>query len=259
MPDFGFWDGAETYRSSLTTVIGGAANTKGAWTQITACSGISVGFAYLNLRSDNTAAKRVQALFDIGIGGAGAEVPVFSNIPYSTGNGIGNGYVSPISFPLSVPSSDRLSVRVQAQTPTSTLVLSLILVGMRFQGPKEVSQWVTLGANEANSRGVDLNTQSTWFEITPSTPMDFKHLLSCVTDENAAGSVAAISIFDVGIGEAGTEVILASYSLRNLYTYDGPTPKITYIPVSVPAGSRLVARWDQTAVNSPSVVLIGGA
>ena len=95
------------------------------------------------------------------------------------------------------------------------------------------------------------NTKGAWAEIHASTPYPIEGFwLSLDYGNNTANRDQLI---DIGIGASGSEVVLVS----NIYgTYDAGSTHLYYIPLSVPAGTRISARSQSNSNRQAGVQII---
>ncbi len=113
--------GADTADSGGTAVDpgAGAANTKGAWSEV--ASVIPAGVSQFILALGNQLANRSTARFllDIGVGAAAAEQVIVPNIPLHQVTGAA---IMPLYFflPVALPAGERLAVRAQSTITTAT-------------------------------------------------------------------------------------------------------------------------------------------
>ena len=129
--------GANTSTSSgVVSTWGGSTHTKGSWVELTSAaperlSGLQV---CLDLNGTTTSAN-ASALVDIGIGAAGSETVVVSNLFYvtttsETADSFGGGLAY---VPVEVPAGERLAVRHQASSNLVSTV-AVVLVGIPARG-----------------------------------------------------------------------------------------------------------------------------
>lgn len=107
------------------------------------------------------------------------------------------------------------------------------------------------GLNPTNS-GV-ANTKGSWLEIVASTVCDGIGLIVCVRVQSATWY-----LIDIGIGAAGSEKVLIPNLLSGSSNY---APFVFYLPIRVPAGSRLSARFQSdstTMVVAVNLIVAGG-
>lgn len=96
------------------------------------------------------------------------------------------------------------------------------------------------------------DTYGSWHELTPSTLLDASGLIFFLTSVNGSDAM----LFDIGIGGAGSETALIS---KIPFDEDGGGPAegmAVYLPIGVPAGSRLSCRMLSAAANGLSRVQI---
>lgn len=98
--------GANEADSGQITVTGGAANTKGAWSELVASCG-QTDMIFLSVRIASPASSDTAVLIDIGVGPAGSETVVVPNIDMGGRNGIFH-----VPLPLSVPQGTRIAARL---------------------------------------------------------------------------------------------------------------------------------------------------
>lgn len=112
-----------------TQITSGAIDTESSWTQLIASTardawGILVGF---NRGAVNAAVRSI--LCDIGIGGAGSEVALISNLIGNGGVNSNLGFHNARFFPLFIPAGTRISARVQTNVASHVLDVMIRLIG----------------------------------------------------------------------------------------------------------------------------------
>ena len=250
MPDFSIIGGSETKcetygttgQSIGTAVTSGATNTKGAWVEIIASSGIDIDLLYPAVRK--VTASRF--FYDIGIGSAGNEVVVVSNMSAAwsdtTVRGAGN-----VQLPLHIPKGTRISVRCQSNLSANVMLISLTGVSTGF-GVVGLDKIVDYGLNTGTTRGTAstggaANVKGAYAQITASTNEDLKTLM--IAPGSAGDSTLSDEgvLFDIAIGAGGSEqIILPDILFYMSITSDMITPFAYTIPVQIPAGSRIAVR-----------------
>lgn len=240
-----------------------SANVKGAWTQLIAATAFEAQGFYVSFRGV-VAAQDV--LFDIGIGGAGSEQVIVSNMAFSQQT---LRVAAGIYIPLAVPKASRLSVRAQGTTGGGNAIsIAFYPVAAGLKNAEGFSRAVNMGANTADSGGTSVdpggsaNTKGAWSQLTAATPFDIQWLVVCITNQNNSATTTAIFAIDIGIGAGGSEVVV----IPDLFTVvdsgiDTPEPQYYSFPVSIPAGSRVAAR-AQTGITDATdrlldITLIG--
>jgi hypothetical protein len=257
MSDFGFSKGYSQYRSvgPVFCLTGGVPNTKGPWSELTACASLSTTWVFLNAYPDWDSLRR-GVLLDIGIGAAGSEVPNLLDLQVHYGTNT-NGPFAYGVMPLALPSSERISIRAQQHlTGTLTVGCQMILVACPLGNVPPISQWTTMGADETTSRGVNLPVTSAWAQISASTPSPFRGILASIGDNGSGAGTAPLTV-DIGVGAAAAEVIIHQIQVI-ARGGEGMHPKMYFFPCSIPAGTRIAAKVESSNAFSPSIVLLGG-
>ena len=100
---------------------GATANTKGAWTQLSASTAYPWRGFMLSIADASSSSSNDPFLVDIGIGGSGSEQPILSN--FFVRRLLNHGVVNPWHGPFlcDVPAGTRIAARVQTNTLTSTI------------------------------------------------------------------------------------------------------------------------------------------
>lgn len=236
-----------------------SANTKTAYTQITAATAEEINWIVLTIKQTVQASNAVNMMFDIAIGGAGSEIDILPNLIYQWQNatpGFGT-----ISIPITIPAGSRLSFRRQAFGVGAGNAFSLSIYG--FTGNFcHVTGYDAMGIDTTNGRGTGLNlsgvanTFGSWTEIISATVRDyvgFFVVLDCMLSLTTSRH-----IFQMAIGASGSEIVLLT---DMFYHFDnaGAGSWFGFIPIFIPAGTRLAARvqtHDASAFN-PNFSLLG--
>ena len=116
--------GAETADSTGVAIdAGGSANTKGAWTELTASSSAPTRWMMVQIQHSTNGglAADTTYLLDIGIGAASSEVVLIPDLPVtidSSGGGV--VFSNPwYSLPVDIPAGTRISARCQCSVTTA--------------------------------------------------------------------------------------------------------------------------------------------
>lgn len=116
----------------------------------------------------------------------------------------------------------------------------------------------TAGVTAATSVGVAVtaaataNTKGAWAELTPATGRDAVGLLINIGRGHTA---SADFLVDIGVGASGSEAV----TVPNLKGDNGSNllgPGTVYVPIGVPAGTRLSARCQCTSASGVSRVQV---
>lgn len=224
-----------------------SAHVKGAWTELSynVAPGEVVGMEIFV----EYGVANYQYLIDIGIGPAGSEKVIFSNLTKSATTM--STIAGPKLFvPIRIPAGTRIAARMQCNgtgSKTATLTFHLFCAGFESSSPG--NSVVCYGANLATTRGVSIdpgaviNTLGAWHEITASCAA-LKGVAFGYGNQLNVARTWCQWWFEMGIGAAGSEkVVLTGCRLcaDNGPNYLYPQCSMFY-PVSIPAGSRLAIR-----------------
>lgn len=250
--------GAVTATSRGTTVTGGAANTKGLYTQLSASTPAAAeGFTLVLARAvgDNY-------MLDVALGAAAAEVDILSNLTFEAGL---EGGTFSVFIPLPIPAGSRVSVRTQNQAGAIDLDVTMILHSWTPYSLLGLTTATTYGATTASTTGVTLtysgspNTKNaTWQQLSASTTGVTKLLLFMCGLRGSAVAADTSALIDIGVGAAASEVAI----VENISTAIGSDtdlwfPQAFLLPVDIPAGSRLAARQQIASDQAISAMAIG--
>lgn len=238
----------------VNLAVPGAANTKGAYTQLVASAPFSVCGLVLSMQVDTNTGY----LVDIAVGGAGSEVVIVPNIPFGifgTGGGDTHGILQHF-IPVSIPKGTRIAARFQnaaGGTPTRKFKLAMLADGLAgFQAP---SRWVDWGTNLSLSLGTTItggavNTKGAWSQLVASMDFDTRWILL-----NMMQGTVVDETVDLGIGSAGNEVVV----IPDLHTTNEHWSPSLLIPLALRKGERLAARLADTAgASTVSMTVLGG-
>lgn len=156
-------------------------NTKGNWFELIASAPCD-GVLWLTLQlSGNNGNK---SLVDIGVGAAGSEAVLVSNIHIN--NGTPHQLYQNIFLPILIQKGQRVAVRHQSSSSTQWVDISAMLQASTFlfNGAAGFTRSATYGAATATSRGTSydpggtINTKGGWVDLIASAPFDIK----CIID-----------------------------------------------------------------------------
>jgi hypothetical protein len=239
--------------ASAVTVTGSAsANTKGAWTELIASTSADGDFITLGSTNIGSGATNSATLIDIGVGAAGAEVAVASNIA------IGSWVDMSANIPLKIASGSRVAARIQSvQTSKSAVIRCQVFSsGSYADAPSSVD---VIGTSTANSEGTTMLSTNAWVQLVASTSQAYSALVAIpsMTDNVTAGLTVNYS---VGQGSAGSETVIGTFSVLTT-TGEVVLPGAVMSPMvfagPFPAGTRLVGRADAAAGTDMDLCVIG--
>src|SRR5215207_4648079 len=144
-----FYNNAEVNSLSTTlhgdAVVTGASNVEGAWVQLIAATASDVYGLVVTINRGASGAASREIIADFGIGAAGSEVPIISNLIGNSPTNSNFGFQNVRFFPIFIPKGTRIACRIQANT-AMTLDVGLVLYGGFDQPPWPVFSGVeTLG------------------------------------------------------------------------------------------------------------------
>lgn len=267
MPDFSLIGGgnkvatvgADTANSKLTTVAGGTSNSEGSWTELVASTSYKADF--LQVIIYGSAGNTRQELIDIGIGSSGSEQIVVENIIHSGRTRDLTGTI--FSVPLTISTGTRIAARVQQWHSVSENFNIGIILGVGtlsgLAGLADVHSYGDVGSATTGTTvdpGSTANTKGSWTEIVSSTAHPIKAIAMGLSNDASNVGSAAEWLFDIGIGGSGSEVVIAPniYGQRNENENHNSLP-LQFVPVNIPAGSRLAVRSQCNITNATDRVI----
>jgi hypothetical protein len=263
--------GTATGTPGGTNVVSNAtAHVKGSWVQLDAATAFEAAALqlYINVHFQDTL-----HLLDVGVGGAGSEQVILSNLLIAQSVGVQTG----VLIPINIPAGSRIAVRLQDNFGGSDVWASGMLLAGGFISNTPFNTITTYGASTATSKGTvadagaTANTKGTWAQITASTTTAIKALMVAATRATQGTSVAAdyAQLMDIGVGASGSEQVLIPNFRFVVSTMNGgvTTPYtagsgtlsglsslfpgiIPPILCDIPAGVRLAVRQQSSSTNA---------
>jgi hypothetical protein len=247
-------EGLDTANSRGVTVTAAAStNTKGAWAVLAASTAEDCDILIVTINRAGT--SNADYLVDIGVGGAGVEQVVVANL-LGSNSGTGSLFGVDCVLPISIPAATRLTARCQSTTLSAQTRVSCSMQLSGLAASEERSRATTYGANTADSGatsidpGATINTKGAWTQITSSTTSDLSALVLGFGNQVNAVRTDCTWLVDVGVGTAGSEVVIIADMLVQAEAADdalSPAFSPTF-PVSIPASSALSVR-AQCSIN----------
>lgn len=223
------------------------ANTKGSWTQLIASTTYDCDAMLLRLSPNPEDTAPDVLMCDIGIGASGSEHAIIPNL-FFKGPQFAGGMVQFV-LPLCLPAGTRIAARSQASATSSTsnFSVSLSLFSGEYVAGEGIAGFddiIGLSGSPPNSIAVTptpANTKTSWSQLQSSTARDYSGLIVLV-DNQAVPDTTNFPAFatDIGIGASGSETVIVS-NISGLFSDKTPCTSV-YVPISVPAGSRLSTR-----------------
>lgn len=238
----------------VNVVSSGSAHVKGNWAEVFASTPIDAKYLFLRGNGTNASGAASPFLLDVAIGASGSETIILNNLDV--------GFTASNAtwlIPVQIPAGTRVAARMQGARTSVTFQTLWDLLGDETLagGPPGVAQWVTYGADTANSCGTGVtsgntNTWGSWTQIGSATSTDHDYWIAradmgaqtAVTNINyrfqmafAPNTTAAGTCVTNGThlelpntGAGNTAEILYQYAFDSDPTY-APTPAGTNIYV----------------------------
>ena len=231
----------------------------GAFTELVASTSFDASSIFLSIFLTGTGNSR-QCEFDLAIGAVASEVVVLPGL-MSAQRQDSRPSTWAVTIPLFIPAGSRLSIRSRA-TIATTAVVSCLLLASGFMSPATAVRGESIGIIGTTARGTDidpgvvLNTKGAWSQITAATVTDYTGMLIMIGGNLQDNVDTLDALIDVGIGAAASERII----IPNIYnmvhsTLDVNAPQVLYVPMSIPAGSRLAARAQCSITTAADRIL----
>jgi hypothetical protein len=257
--------GGQNLATSLWTTVTASATTNavGSWIQLFTATSFPVDILRLFLGQTGlaTSASNTQTLVDIGIGASGSEVAIVNSVTIG-----GNLPFASLQIPIAIEANTRISVRTRSAVASKACTMGMFIYG-GGTGLESGYKATTYGAVTASSRGTVLtaptatNTEAAWTQITASTTAFMRWLVVGLGMPNTTLVTASDGLLDIGVGAAGSEVAaITDIPYRTTATEDINTAYPLTFPVTIPSGSRLVARYRGTSIAAgaqPNITLTG--
>jgi hypothetical protein len=242
----------------IPMISAAVAHTKGAWQELFASTAFNATLIELIPQGTGSSAQNRHMLCDIGIGAPGSEAVLVPNISI----GMASSWRR-FTIPIWVPQGSRVSVRYQTAPLSLSMNVQLVLHATGHAQADTGSSATAYGANLAASSGTPLtlpgaiHTAGAWTQITASTTGAARALV--VMPEGPAGaswSQPADALIDIGYGGVGTEQpLLSGLAMTWAVTETTEGSPIT-LPISLPSGTRLVARYQASTIVQPPLMTI---
>jgi hypothetical protein len=241
---FGFANSVYNPTAFVTPTASATIHTKGAWTQVVASTAGAIDLLKV-LFNSSTSGAATGSLLDIGVGAAGSEVVIVSNVGVGSASQryTANNECSVMLIPVpTIAAGSRIAVRVQSVVVSKG-------VGCWVNGyytGQPANSVTTYGTNTATSTATGLGTA--WTQITAATSAEHR-VLSCVVSGSSTAINGLLTTVTVGYGPSGSEVTLGAFPIttNNIEIVSMPVGvELSTLMRGVPSGSRLVAKLGTT-------------
>jgi hypothetical protein len=249
--------GAVTGSSTGTTVTASASlNTKGSWVSL---GQIQKDVCALLVMLNKTGGTATAIAVDIGVGASGSQVVVVSNLLINCTTSATAVFCSDIFVPVNIPAGASVWARCQASVASATVVASVIVFDGDISTSTGCAGIDAIGFNASNTTTTSLTSSATAhtkgaYSTVGVTTRDYCGLvLRC----GSATSTAAY-LCDVAVGDAGVEqIIIPNANARGNSLGAGSFGGSVFLPISIPAGTRISGRSQGSASSVIPIVLYG--
>lgn len=262
-------DGAASGSSSRPTVSATADastphGTGGAWVEIDASLSDDIDvIVFSPTTATATSATNTSTIMEIGVGAAASEVVVASLIVGGR-RGVATNEAQGLDewIPGRIAAGSRVAYRVRSA------VLSKTVAGRFhfYSCDTALGAAQSYGHDTATSAGValtapgSLNTKGAWTEITASTSADISMLGIHIGQTTTTGNANASALIDIGVGSGGAEVVVVPDLAATISNQEAAAlNSMGFCAVSIPAGSRIAARYARNATGAVCDLSLSGA
>lgn len=257
--------GANTATSSGVTITSGAANTKGAWVEMTSSTAYDITHllvCHAFFSEFGGGGNGPGAAIDIAVAASGSEangiliqnliVPMFVNY--------GSHYVLQAG---QIPAGSRIAARLASSFDTDTIALSLVGFDSGWSSAGNGGLWDTYGWSGSGAiqgfavdPGTSINTKGAYTVLSSSTTHDLAGFFITWDMQNRNSSTGSYMdyLVDIALGTAGSEIVILPNMMISRNSFTGGVlygPQMTaFMPIPIAAGSRLTCRaqaYDATA------------
>jgi len=233
----------------------GTANTKGAWTELSASTSFESSKIIIVSTVEITSTNGSSIFLDLAVGGAGSEVTIADNLLYSQVSQT-SSKVAVFPLPINIAIGSRVSVRIQSNKATRRSAVMAYLVPKSFSGGSGAGVLVSYGLTIANTSGTLIdpsgtaNTKGAWTEISASTTKNHKGIIIAVGSNENSGQVQHAMLLDVSVGASGSESVIISDVPMGMNTVEQYSSMQQFYGVSISSGERLSVRAQSSITDA---------
>jgi len=254
-----------------TSVVPGATNAEGSWTEIAGDADITTEIQYCTLfiGQGGSSGQVKNHLLDFGWDPAGGTsyTAFFNNLACgASGSGLGATYGKPFHFPCKIPAGSAIAVRIQGSNGTAGTVRVLA----HFYGkPSRPELWRPAAYSETvgtitNSNGVSFTpgnaSWGSWASLGTTAKKHFWAQVGMQTDNSAQANDG--THLQMAVGDASNKHIICDWWRMGLTSESEATTLQTPCTWEIPAGAELWIRGNNNAAPvtgyNATAVLFGG-
>lgn len=249
--------GAITTTSLGTTITPGATNTKGSWVQLSAATTYDCVLVDVEITTISSGGLYTMSV-DIGIGAGGSERVLIPDIVIPSRSS-SQTTISRVLVPLSIPAGTRIAARVGGPTGVNAQVILTLYDGdFTVDGASGVDSIGFVPGSgawfgTALTPSATINTMGSYSQLVASTAANYVGLFGQVDFQNNDTN-GTNYLYTIAIGSVGNEVDIIpyrSFAFQNAYLQGS----IPFLPISIPAGTRISARCQVTATPANPIGL----
>jgi uncharacterized protein YbdZ (MbtH family) len=258
--------GVSTGTSKGTTLTGSATpHTKGTYAQLIAATTYDTNAIFMSFAEGSYDANAGNVSVDLAVGASSFEKIVVPDYVLRNSAGI-SSIASGVTFPLNIPAGTRIAARAQSKTASQTCFVGLVLFQGSLDETEGLSGYDAIGFVSASTQGSSIvpnasaNTKGVYTEMVASSAKDYAGLFGNFDSLNATANSPRSWLVDIAVGANGSEQIMIPnmfINRSNQYVID---PMMPFIPVNIPAGSRIAVRAQSSTAGSDAFgfTLYGG-
>lgn len=234
--------------SGGTTVSAATANIYGSWVQLKASTGLEATSLIITIADPN---GNDEIKVDIGIGASGSEVVIAESLFFRADGYLRNNGMT-YSLPLRVPAGTRVAARMRSASASRSCQVSVrALAGDSSYNAFERLE--PIGGAYVATPGYTGHTKGAWSQLVAASAANYKALHIVFGLLDYVSSQTSCGLLDLGVGAAGSEVIIVPdlhVTAHNLPGYTHNTYQQAFVQGSVPYGIRLSCRGQVSAGNA---------
>lgn len=231
--------------ASIGVTASGTPWANGSWVQAIASTSASVVLTGMNPGAATSSDQEI----DVGTGGSGSEVPVWTFRLDDQPN-LGSNYTHNFYFGPLIPSGTRVSFRMRSGTASQTQSVAILVVPDTSFSQQSTSAQAVLPAAASSVSIAGPNSSwanSSYGQLTAG----IAHTMMITSVAYFAGTTGTTAEIDLATGGSGSETVISTLRTR---VSDSTGHFVWHLPVPylVPASTRLAVRFRENSTSSNS-------